>query len=154
MGSPKLYQVNSYNDLLWHTRRTYRSIAKVLKDGAELTSRQISEQSGVAYSSIHSVMADFKKLGMAHVCGWARINGDMGGTTAIYKRGAGEDAPRPANLTREERRKQERERRAKKRQVVKPWEGIAEALVPMRSEQEAYEVNRLYLNWISEGNYG
>jgi hypothetical protein len=34
------------------------------------------------------------------------------------------------------------------------YRAMAKALVPKRNEQEQQEVNRLYLNWISEGTYG
>jgi hypothetical protein len=157
MTVSKTYQVRTFGDLLWHTRRSYRQVAKVLYDGAEMTARDIAKTTGISLASVQSSLADFKNMKMAHVCRWEKPEHQPTTTLAVYKIGDGEDAPRPKPRYLDDGQTKKARAQAKldaQEVQTQTWKDLAGRLVPKRTSQEQYEVNRLYLNWISEGVYG
>jgi hypothetical protein len=147
----------SYNDLLWHSRPSYRQVAYALNKGAELTGVQITELTGVTHTSVKNALAYFKQLNFIHVCRWEFPEDKPNSTYAVYVKGAGVNVPKPAPRYLDDYKAKKEEAQELKRhqeQGVQPWRELVRCLVPTRNEQEQREVNRLYLNWISEGVYG
>jgi hypothetical protein len=106
----------------------------------------------VSSTSIQSALADFKRLGLIHICGWHKVPGEPVAPQAIYKRGKAEDAPRPkaedmeGYVSRKERAKALREAQKEKSEV---WRDLANRLVPTRTAQEMQQVNWAYLCYLS-----
>lgn len=142
----------TYGDLLWHPRISYRKVSKALYDGDELTSPQIAEMTGVSLTSVKNSLAYFKQLGFVHVCRWEMPEDKPNSVFAVYKLGKGLNAPKPAPRYLEDYRAKKAEKEEAKKiaqQGVQAWKTLTECLVPKRSDEEIHEVNWRYLCWIS-----
>ncbi len=152
MTVSKTHQVRTFGDLLWHTRRSYRQVAKVLYDGAEMTARDIAKTTGISLASVQASLADFKNMKMAHVCGWENPEDRPNSALAIYKIDEGEDAPRPKpRYLDDDQTKKERAQAKLDAQEVQnqTWRDLASLLIPKRTPQEMQEVNWRYLCYVS-----
>lgn len=145
-------------DLTKHSgSRAHRQISKLFLVGGQYTCNDLAALTGLSSGSTWASVNTMKTAGLIYISNWQRPKN--GGTTlsAMYSAGNKKDAPRPPPLPQSQRRMSY----AKKQVVVEEptidpthWQELAKALVPRRNEQEQHEVNRLYLNWISEGTYG
>jgi hypothetical protein len=136
---------NSYDDLLWHTRHSYRRVAYALNEGAELTSPQISELTGVSLTSVKNALAYFKQLNFIHVCRWDFPEDKPNSMFAVYVKGAGFNVPKPAPRYLNGY-KAKKEAFTQQEQEGHPWQELAQRLVPKRTESETREVNWAFLN--------
>ena len=146
-------------DLHNHKSRAYRQISKLLLTGGEFTTKELTKQIEMSEAAVWVVIKALRELGLVHICNWIKPENSPRATIPVHKAGSDPDAPRPPakDATQKERSKkfrQEKQQRLLEEQNKYSWQGIAEALVPVRTVQEQHEVNRLYLNWISEGIYG
>jgi hypothetical protein len=152
MTVSKTYQVRTFGDLLWHTRRSYRQVAKVLYDGAEMTAREMAEKTGISLASVQSSLADFKNMKMAHVCRWEKPEHQPTTTLAVYKIGDGEDAPRPKPRYLDDGQTKKARAQAKldaQEVQTQTWKDLTKLLIPKRTPQEMREVNWRYLCYLS-----
>jgi predicted HTH transcriptional regulator len=149
--------VKGYQDLINHARPSYRCVAQALCKHQETTARELMDVTKISLSSIQSALADFKKMGFVHVCRWDRPDSNPRSLFAVYRRGGGKDASKPAPRYLEQyvskKERAEEKQRAHKEQI-QTWQELSKMLIPKRTPAEQQAVNRLYLNWISEGVYG
>lgn len=146
-------------DLFTHKSNIYRQAARLFFGGHALTTNQLAEVTGMSLSSVWVAVKAFKDAGLIYISKWVKPEDKPTSVLPVYRAGNKVDAarPKPKSPTQNERNK-------KHRQLVKDkleheqdkynWKGIAEALVPKRTPEQVAEVNRLYLNWVSEGMYG
>jgi hypothetical protein len=132
-----------------------------------LTAYEIQDLAGCSVYSVRSVLKAMKALKGVYVCDWRRTSmTGLTGFAAVYKVGSLPDVERPKVVGDQVvAPKKAKAPVIKKDKEVKVIEAppcpitqhliaLSKALVPKRNEQEQQEVNRLYLNWISEGTYG
>ena len=133
-----------------------RIIARAKKG---LTAYEIQDLAGCSVYSVRTVLKTMKAIKGVYIVGWRRTAPTA--LTALYAMGSLPDVEKPASV-----RDQELVQKKVRKLIITPvaavearpemlhYKALAEALVPKRNEQEQREVNRLYLNWISEGTYG
>jgi hypothetical protein len=121
-----------------------------------ITVAELTDRSGFSDGTVRAFIRDLYYLRYIHISGWKSRR--QSSYSPVYKLGNAQDAPK--NPTKAEVAKVEKVEIVKP-EVVDPdkalhdhCNALLKALVPVRGEQEQYEVNRLYLNWISEGVYG
>jgi hypothetical protein len=119
-----------------------------------ITVAELTDRSGFSEGTVRSFVSEVHYLRYVHISGWLRRSPFS--LSPIYKLGNAKDAPKSPSAP-----KKEAEPKTVKPVVIdldKPLRehcvALQKALVPERTEKEQYEVNRLYLNWISEGVYG
>jgi hypothetical protein len=121
-----------------------------------ITVAELTDRSGFSDGTVRAFVRDLYYLHYIHICGWKSRR--QSSYAPVYKLGFAKDAPK--NPTKAEAAKVEKVKKVKP-EVVDPdkalhdhCNALLKALVPVRTAPEQYEVNRLYLNWISEGVYG
>jgi hypothetical protein len=138
-----------------------RAISRTKKG---LTAYEIQDLAECSVYSVRSVLKAMQAIKAVYICEWRRTS--TTGLTAAYKVGSLPDAEKP-KLIRDQVLVQKNieqpvVKKSKEAKVIEVAPcpitqhliALAKALVPERNEQEQREVNRLYLNWISEGIYG
>lgn len=147
--------------LFTHGSASYRQVARMFFDGYIGTAGELAEAINVSKGSAWATTKAFKESNLIYIVQWTRPEGTRTTTySPVYQAGNQPHAPKPKpkDPTQVERNRKHREamkaKQLEEERRAYKWQGIAEALVPQRTEQERNEVNRMYLNWISEGVYG
>jgi hypothetical protein len=101
--------------------------------------------------SIWLALKAFKASGLIYISKWLLPDGQRTTPTPVYRAGNKLDAPKPEPKTKDiaERSKKYREAKKQVEECPYAWQGIHEALVPKRTEEEIREVNWGYLCYIS-----
>ena len=138
-----------------------RAISRTKKG---LTAYEIQDLAECSVYSVRSVLKAMQAIKAVYICEWRRTS--TTGLTAAYKVGSLPDAEKP-KIVRDQvlvqknieqpvvkKSKEDKVIEAAPCPITQHLIALSKALVPKRNEQEQQEVNRLYLNWISEGIYG
>jgi hypothetical protein len=144
-------------ELFKHKSSAYRQAARVFFNGHEVSARDLNGMTGMSMGSIWATVKAFRDRGLIYVTKWIKPGAGVTNPVPLYRAGNKPDAPKPKpkdpNQVARNRKHVEAKKAAQEQQLYQ-WQGLAEALVPKRSKEEIQEINRLYLNWISEGVYG
>jgi hypothetical protein len=150
--------ITDITELFYHVRRSYRTIARLFHSGARMTTKQMCRAISMSEGTVLETVNHMRQARLIHVAGWTKSELHATLLVPIYQLGNSPDVPKPApkDTTAASRSKEHRQRIKDQEQEQSryAWHGLAQALVPSRNEQEQHQVNRLYLNWISEGTYG
>jgi DNA-binding transcriptional MocR family regulator len=146
-------------DLFTHDSMAYRQIARIFFNGHAKNTRELAQEINMSLGSVLMAVKVFKAKGLIHINGWTKEGKHPTTVLPIYRAGKREDAPRPPPKSATQSEGNKKHRQSLRNRLLDEankyeWKGIAEALVPQRTVEEVAEVNRLYLNWISEGVYG
>lgn len=147
-------------DLYESPKKAHREVSKQLALLGTATVEELRNATGQTKYSVLMAVKNFRDWNMIHAVGWDFI--PPATYVARYGLGGGEDAPKV--LKRGKSSLTVKEKTAIAEAAPKPeeievtvkyghCEELAKALVPTRNEKEQYEINRLYLNWISGGMY-
>lgn len=131
-------------------------IARVIVRAVKgLTVPEIQELAGCSADTVRTTLKTMQQIKGVYIADWKH-----GKTiTPVYAVGSLPDVEKPLSV-REKVSAQKKAPVAAASVVVAAspevthFKNIASALVPKRNDQEQQEINRLYLNWISEGTYG
>ena len=146
--------IEKFEELYEHPRESYRTVAKALYRLQPTCVAMIASDTGLTCQTVRNIIKAFRDLGLIYVTHWAATKGSA--KLPFYRVG-----DRPDSIRKTDSIKQYG--KVKKQTVIKKlpvwelddsWVELAKALVPRRTETEIHEINRLYLNWISEGTYG
>lgn len=146
--------IEKFEELYTHPRHTYQKIAKALFKLQPTCVTQIAVDTGYSKQTVRNAVKFFRELGLIYVTHWASTKGSA--KTPFYRVGNRPDSIRKTDKL-YHYEKPKKQTVVKKIPVWEPddsWIELAKALVPRRTEEEIHEINRLYLNWISEGTYG
>lgn len=135
----------TFEELLEHPRQTYREVARALLRYQPANVNAITDHTGFTLGTVQGVVTQLKRANLIHVARWEKPTPRS--WLAAYAVGAGEDAVREVSDRRNRKKVAEPE-------PANRWQDVMRALVPKRTPEQIAEVNRLYLNWISEGMYG
>jgi hypothetical protein len=145
--------------LFTHASAAYRQVARVFFNGHAVTTKELHSITDMSMGSIWATVKAFRESRLIYVTKW--LPPEVGSTNAlpVYRAGNKPDAvkPKPKNPMAAINSKRFRDNQRTK--VFDPnidttvFIELAKALVPQRSAEEVYEVNRNYLNWISGGEY-
>lgn len=135
----------TFDDLLFSSDDRTRAIAEVLHD-APSTVSEICNLTGYTDDKVRITLDRFRRNKLAHISQWARVNAY--GVAALYKAGPGIDAERPRAADPNETIREDRTAKALVSNLLH-YQELSAAIVPRRTEQEQYEVNQRYLNWLS-----
>ena len=149
----------SLYDCTLSSDQSLAELAALFRGGKGYTSKEIYNTSKFSQTTVKKRLGYLKTKKLIHIHKWVRVT--VHTCSAVYKAGSKPDAPRPEA---QEAWKKAKARRAgiplvtpadiKAAQLAAHCNELASLLVPMRNAQEQEEVNRMYLNWISEGVYG
>ena len=145
--------------LFMHTSGVYRQVARLFFNGFSGTTHDLAAKLDVSLSSVWMAIKAFKQAELIHIVRWVKPDNKPKSVMAVYCAGNEPDAPKPKpkDPTQVARNKKHRtlvKDKVEHEQDKYDWQGIAQALVPQRTPEQVAEINRLYLNWISEGTYG
>ena len=156
----KSFRPQKFKDFYESPHPVQSKIARVIARAKKgLTAYEIQDLAGCSVYSVRTVLKTMKAIKGVYIVGWRRTAPTS--LTAVYAMGSLPDVEKPTSV-----RDKELVRKKVSKLIIRPVEvvedspetlhhkALAEALVPKRNEQEQREVNRLYLNWISEGTYG
>jgi hypothetical protein len=74
-------------------------VLRAMRKGPQ-TSRQLAEATGLTVRYISFLMVDFRRLKLAHRCGYTQpLRGDRGGALALFTLGPGEEPKKPKPQT-------------------------------------------------------
>lgn len=133
-------------------------IARVIVRAAKgLTVPEIQELAGCSADTVRTTLRAMQSIKGVYIADWRHDKN----ITPVYAVGSLPDVEKPLSV----REKVAIQKNACGSQVARVenhtdspealhFKNIASALVPLRNDQEQQEVNRLYLNWISDGTYG
>jgi len=136
-----------------HTKQ--RNIAKAIADGKGVTVRDICKIADVGISTTQTTIMEMKRHRYIYICGWEKTNAN--GRAPKYAVGDKPDVPRPKPkrpATHGEQKARVVVHHTIAEKHAQYCNKLQKALVPVRDPQGQAEVNRQYLNWISEGVYG
>jgi len=156
----KSFRPQKFKDFYESPHPIQAKIARVIARAKKgLTAYEIQDLAGCSVYSVRTVLKTMKAIKGVYIVGWRRTAPTS--LTAVYAMGSLPDVEKPTSVRdRELVRKKVSKRVIRAVEVVEDspeslhYKALAEVLVPKRNEQEQREVNRLYLNWISEGTYG
>lgn len=144
-----------FEELYTHPRESYRKISKALYRLQPTCVTMIAEDVGLTRQTVRNAVKAFRDMGLIYITHWASTKGSA--KLPFYRVGDRPDSIRKTD-------KHYYYEKPKKQTVVKKiqvweeptvnWGELSRALAPRRNEEEVHEINRLYLNWISEGTYG
>ena len=147
--------IEKFEELYTHPRKTYQKVAKSLFKLQPTCVTMIAADTGYSKQTVRNTVKAFRELGLVYITHWAATKGSA--RLPFYRVGNRPDSVRKSD-------KFYHYEKPTKQTVVKKipvweepddsWVELARALVPRRTEAEVHEINRLYLNWISEGTYG
>lgn len=152
--------VARFEDLFEHPRESCRAVAKALYELEVASTDQISARAGVGLSCVRGTVRVFLKRKLIHVAEWEeRVNVKQ----ARFAIGNKPNAPRPPSRLQAYQRKTRTKPKRKPLKTLKHYvqtpedvlslvAGLHSALVPKRSKEEQYAVNRQYLDWLSGEN--
>jgi len=146
--------------LFKHDSASYRQISKLFFNGHEVSTKEIHAITGLSMGSIWAAVKAFRESDLIYITRWVASEAGSTSFLPVYRAGNKESAekPKPKNPMAVINSKRYRDRQRAKNPdhwVDKEnFINIGKALVPQRSPEEAYEINRNYLNWISGGAYG
>jgi hypothetical protein len=156
----KSFRPQTFKDFYESPHPVQSKIARVIARAKKgLTAYEIQDLAGCSVYSVRTVLKTMKAIEGVYIVGWRRTAPTA--LTALYAMGSLPDVEKPASV-----RDQELVRKKVGKLIITPvaaveaspemlhYQALAGVLVPKRNEQEQREVNRLYLNWISEGTYG
>jgi hypothetical protein len=156
----KSFRPQKFKDFYESPHPIQAKIARVIARAKKgLTAYEIQDLAGCSVYSVRTVLKTMKAVKGVYIVGWRRTAPTA--LTAVYAMGSLPDVEKPTSV-----RDQELVRKKVSKLIIRPVEVVEDspeilhcrelsgALVPKRNEQEQREVNRLYLNWISEGTYG
>ena len=146
-------------DVFKHTSGVYRHVARLFFDGFSGTTKDLVEQTNVSITSVWTAVKAFREAGLIYVSAWVKADNISPTLIAIYKAGNQPDAARPIPKDPTQSERNKKHRRAVRDRLLHEgdkynWQGIAEALVPRRTPEEVAEINKLYVQWITESNHG
>jgi hypothetical protein len=134
--------------------RKYSALSRLVAcspDGITVT--ELTARSGLSEGSVRHFITEVHDLNYVHISGWKRLSSFS--LSPIYKLGKAKDVPKqPAKTSKAKAEKAQPIEDTPDRSLQEHCAALLKALVPTRNEQEQRAVNRLYLNWISEGAYG
>jgi hypothetical protein len=149
----------SLYDCTLSSDQSLAELAALFRGGKGYTSKEIYNTSKFSQTTVKKRLGYLKTKKLIHIHKWVRVTAHT--CSAVYKAGSKPDAPRPEA---QDAWKKAKARRAnpppataadiKAAQLAVHCNELASLLVPMRNAQEQEEVNRMYLNWISEGIHG
>ena len=156
----KSFRPQKFKDFYESPHPIQAKIARVIARAKKgLTAYEIQDLAGCSVYSVRTVLKTMKAVKGVYIVGWRRTAPTA--LTALYAMGSLPDVEKPTSVRdRELVRKKVSKRVIRAVEAVEDspeslhYKALAEVLVPKRNEQEQREVNRLYLNWISEGTYG
>lgn len=132
-------------------------IARVIARSEKgLTVPEIQELAGCSADSVRTLLKVLRAIKGVYISDWRQGRN----ATAVYSLGSLPDVEKPVLerstvLVSKQAAPVSVEREAIKEEALSSqYQALIKALVPKRNEQEQREINRLYLNWISEGIYG
>ena len=156
----KSFRPQKFKDFYESPHPVQSKIARVIaRANKGLTAYEIQDLAGCSVYSVRTVLKTMKAIKGVYIVGWRRTAPTA--LTALYAMGSLPDVEKPAPV-----RDQELVQKKVSKLIITPvaaveaspemlhYKALAGVLVPKRNEQEQQEVNRLYLNWISEGTYG
>jgi hypothetical protein len=156
----KSFRPQKFKDFYESPHPVQSKIARIIARAKKgLTAYEIQDLAGCSVYSVRTVLKTMKAIKGVYIVGWRRTAPTA--LTALYAMGSLPDVEKPASV-----RDQELVQKKVSKIIITPVEAVeaspetlhykalAGVLVPKRNEQEQQEVNRLYLNWISEGTYG
>lgn len=146
------YKVKSFNDMLAHPTKSYKTVAQALKDNQPIDSIKLSELTGFNQSTVRGVIKFCRDNNLIYISQWGVPTKEA--RLAMYSVGNKPDAERPDRLFKYRPSKKDKTPLVFTKVGLADMKELAAALVPKRTPEEQAEVNRLYLNWISEGMYG
>jgi DNA-binding FadR family transcriptional regulator len=146
-------------DLFTHDSMAYRQIARIFFNGHAKNTRELAQEINMSLGSVLMAVKVFKAKGLIHINGWTKEGKHPTTVLPIYRAGKREDAPRPPPKSATQSERNKKPRQSLRNRLLHEgdkyeWKGIAEALVPHRTPEQVAEINRLYLQWISEGVHG
>jgi len=149
----------SLYDCTLSTNQALAELATFFGDEKGHTAKEMYAASQFAQTTVKKRLWYLKTLKLIYIHKWVRDNRHT--WAAVYKAGPGPDAPRPEAQEAWKKAKAKKANRPpvtaediKAAQQTAHCNELASLLVPLRSAQEQEEVNRMYLNWISEGVHG
>ena len=156
----KSFRPQKFKDFYESPHPIQAKIARVIaRANKGLTAYEIQDLAGCSVYSVRTVLKTMKAIKGVYIVDWVRTAPTS--LTAVYAMGSLPDVEKPTSVRdRELVRKKVSKRVIRAVEVVEDspeslhYKALAEVLVPKRNEQEQRDVNRLYLNWISEGTYG
>ena len=156
----KSFRPQKFKDFYESPHPIQAKIARIIARAKKgLTAYEIQDLAGCSVYSVRTVLKTMKAIKGVYIVGWRRTAPTA--LTALYAMGSLPDVEKPAPV-----RDQELVQKKVSKLIITPvaaveaspemlhYKALAGVLVPKRNEQEQQEVNRLYLNWISEGTYG
>ena len=156
----KSFRPQKFKDFYESPHPIQAKIARIIARAKKgLTAYEIQDLAGCSVYSVRTVLKTMKAIKGVYIVGWIRTAPTS--LTAVYAMGSLPDVEKPTSV-----RDKELVRKKVSKLIIRPvevvedspeslhYKALAEVLVPKRNEQEQREVNRLYLNWISEGTYG
>jgi len=151
----KLYKsIEKFEDLYEHPKKSHRDIAKSLFKLQPASTKMIAADTGYTIQTVRATISNFRDFKVIYVVYWAPTKGSS--KLPFYQVGGEPDLIRKTDHA-PHANKPKKKVAAKRIQIWETDESlldIARALVPSRTKEEVKEINRLYLNWISEGAYG
>lgn len=145
-------------DFFESPHKVQAKIARVIVRAVEgLTVTEIQTLAGCSAATVRTTVQIMRRIKGVYVIAWRHGKVIM----PIYAVGSLPDAVKPESARAQVRKKAPPSTASVAASVVVEvspevlhFKNIASALVPKRNDQEQQEINRLYLNWISEGTYG
>ena len=114
-----------------HYRWVERAIIRVLSEGAPLTVIELAQATGASYHRIRFTMYEGHGTKW-HIAGYTRVYA-RGSQSPKWTLGAGEDAPKPGTITKEEYNRRARERMKLKSGKINPFLVAAAAVAPKQT---------------------
>jgi hypothetical protein len=120
-----------------------------------ITVAELTDRSGFSDGTVRAFVSELRYLRYIHVCGWKRKSPFS--LSPIFKLGYQEDAPRVTKVTTPLKPGPRPKALgpdpstppSDEQKLTEHCLALAKALVPRRSEEEAYKVNRIYLYWLA-----
>lgn len=146
--------------LFKHDSASYRQISRLFFNGHEVSTKEIHAITGLSMGSIWAAVKAFRESDLIYITRWVASESGSTSFLPVYRAGNKEsvEKPKPKNpmaVINSKRYRDNQRAKAMDQWVdVDNFIKIGKSLVPHRNEQEQYEVNRNYLNWISGGAYG
>lgn len=156
----KSFRPQKFKDYYDSPHPVQAKIARVIARAKKgLTAYEIQDLAGCSVYSVRTVLKTMKAIKGVYIVDWVRTAPTA--LTAVYAMGSLPDVEKPTSVRDKELMQKKVSKRAiRPVEVVEDspetlhYRALTKAIVPKRNEQEQQEVNRLYLNWISEGTYG
>lgn len=145
--------VKDITELFNHQRKSYRTVSRLLHTGEKMTTKYIAEQIEMSEGTVLDCVNHFREVGLIHIAGWEFSQLTSTILVPVYQLGNAPDVPKPkpkrADSAYRSKLHREKMKEREAQEDTYRWQGLVQALIPKRTEEEMRKVNWAYWCYIN-----